>query len=737
MKFKTTAELNSLEGILGQERAICAMEFGLKINDPGYNIYISGESGTGRTSYALNILKEYAKNKKNHKDWCYVYNFENHLEPIALSFEKGTGRVFKKDMEKLIENLLDEFKKAFDGEEYEKRKNQILDDFEIKKEHLIQKMKTFGEERGFNLKTSKVGMVFAPKDEKVDKTSDEFLKSKREIESLTIEVVAKIREIESKAKDDILELEESIAVYVIDPHFNSLFDKYGKEEKVKKYLYDIREDILENMYLFYLNEDELKSANEKDHFVRYKVNLFIDSGNDNIDSAPVVLELNPSHLNLFGKVEYESQSGMLRTDFTKIIPGAIHKANGGYLILYVDQLLRNPSSWDVLKRSLQLKKVKVDSLTAIKPEPIPIDIKIVLIGSQYIYNVLYRYDEEFNKYFKVIVDFDSNMERNKSNEKGVAQFIASYCNKENLKHFTYEAVDAVLKYSSRLIENKKKLSTRFNKIAEIIIEANLFANLRNSEYVDKEDVKKAIHGKWYRLNKIEKKIDEMYKNGQLLISVDGEKIGVINGLSVINMGEYAFGRPTVITATTSPGNKGVINIEREVKLSGSIHDKGVLILGGYLLENFSRQRPVSITANICFEQSYNGVDGDSASGAELYALLSSLSQVPLKQNIAVTGSINQKGEVQVVGGVTQKVEGFYYICKAKGLNGKQGVILPKNNLDNLVLLDEVEKAIKEGKFHIYPVTKIEDAMEILTGKSFAYICDKIIERINKFYEISK
>ncbi|SHJ90460.1 Lon protease family protein [Tepidibacter formicigenes] len=738
MKYKTTADIKPLKGILGQEKATWAMEFGLKIDDPGYNIYISGETGTGRTSYALNILKKYAKDRAKNKDWCYVYNFENPREPIALSFEKGKGKIFKKDIEKFIENLYDELPRAFDSEEYEKEKNKILDEYEIKKELLIKKMKEHGEKKGFKFKSNKFGMIFVPKDENVDTTSEEFLKVKRELENLTMQVVSKIKELENIAKEDLLNLEEEVGTIVINPQVDNLIKKYGEDYKVKKYLFHLRDDILEKMYLFYLDEEELKNIDEKQYLIKYQVNLFIDSvGNGNMDSAPVVLEINPNYINLFGKVEYESVNGIIRTDFTKIVPGALHKANGGYLVVYIDQVLRSPYSWDMLKRCLQVKEVKIDTLTGIKPEPIPIDVKVILIGSQYLYNILYRYDEEFNKYFKVIVDFDSEMNRNEDNEIGVARFISSYCNENNLKHFTYDAVNVVLKYSSRLVENTKKLSTRFNKIAEIIIESNLFANIRGSEFVEPNDVKKAIYEKWNRVNKIEKKIDEMYKTGQLLISVEGEKIGVINGLSVINMGEYSFGRPVVITATTSPGNKGIINIEREAKLSGRIHDKGILILSGYLLENFSKERPVSITANICFEQSYSGVDGDSASGAELYALLSSLSQIPIKQNIAVTGSINQKGEVQVVGGVTQKIEGFYHICKAKGLNGKQGVILPKNNLNNLVLLDEVQKAIDEGKFHIYPVTRIEEAIEILTGKPFAYIYDKIINRLNKFYEISK
>ncbi|KXZ39291.1 lon-related putative ATP-dependent protease [Alkalithermobacter thermoalcaliphilus JW-YL-7 = DSM 7308] len=738
MKFKTTAELEPLKEILGQDKAINAMEFGLSIDDIGYNIYISGETGTGRTTYALEALKNYSRQKDSHLDWCYVYNFENPHEPIALSFQRGVGRKFKKDVDALADNILSDFRNILNSEEYEKERNQILTNYEIQKQMLIQQIKDYGKEKGFNFKSTQSGIVFIPIDENVDSNSKEFLESKIEIENMTIGIISKIKQLEEDAKNKIASLEESIAISVVDPYIKSLIKKYGKNSKVKKYLLNMREDILNNIYIFYMDDEELQSIDEREYFLKYKVNLFIDNGKEkNIKNAPVVLELNPIYPNLFGKVEYENDKGVIKTDFTKIIPGSIHKANGGYLVLYINELLKSPYSWDLLKRTLQFKKIQIDTATSMKPEPIPLDIKIVLIGSQYLYDLLYYYDEEFSKYFKVLVDFSTEMARNEENELKVARFISNYCNKMNLKHFTYDAVQVVLKHSSRLAQNRKKLSTRFNKIKELIIESNLFADRRNSEFVDKEDVKNAIYEKINRINKIEKKLDEMYQNNKLLISLGGKKIGVINGLSVISMGEYSFGRPAVITVTTSPGHKGVINIEREVRLSGAIHDKGVLILGGYLLENFSKEVPVSITSHICFEQSYSCIDGDSASSAELYALLSSLSEVPIKQNIAVTGSVNQKGDIQVVGGVTEKVEGFFNICKIKGLTGDQGVIIPKNNLDNLVLTEEIENAIKNGLFKIYPVDRIEEAMEILTDTTFEQICDRINKRLKKFYEMSK
>lgn len=734
-RYSNTAELNELEGIIGQENAIKAMELGLKINNPAYNIFVAGDSGTGKSTYVLNALKSYAKEKNDHKDWCYVYNFENCREPIAIALDRGMGKLFKKDMEKLIENLLDELRDAFESEDFELNKNELLDDYEIEKDTLLQKIKKYGEEKGFKLKSSKVGMVFMPEDEDVDTSSEEFYKVKKELESMAIQVAYKIKDIEDDAKDALLDLEYEVGKYVVDPHIDNLLDKYGEFDKVKIYLENVKNDILEYVYLFYMDEEELKEKYDKDHFSRYKVNLLVDNGADK-STAPVIIEINPSPANLFGKAEYEYYNGTIKTDFTKLLPGAVHKANGGYLVLYVDQLLRYNLSWDILKKTIQQGEITLDTQTAIKPEKIPVNIKVILIGSNYMYNLMYSYDAEFNKYFKIFVDFDNEMKKDSFNENRVAEFIASYCNKNKLKHFTYEGVQEIIRYSTRITGDREKLSTKFNKIVEILVEGDAYADIRGSNFVDKEDVLKAIRERRERFSKIEKKMDESLEKGFTLISTSGSKVGVINGLSVLNMGEYSFGRPSRITVTTGPGSNGIVNIEREVEMSGPIHSKGVLILSGFLLENLAQEFPLSLNANICFEQNYGGVDGDSASGAELYALLSSLSDIPIKQNIGVTGSINQKGDIQVVGGVTEKVEGFYFTCKKKGLDGTQGVILPKNNLRNLVLIEEVNEAIENGKFHIYPVNRIEEAIEILTEKTFDEVRELAIKKLNKFNDMS-
>ena len=741
LNFNNTSEIEPLEGILGQERAIEAMEKGLKINNPAYNIYLSGDSGTGKTTYAINALSKYAAKKRNHKDWCYVYNFENNREPLIIDLDKGLGKVFKKDIEKLIETLLDELKDAFESEDFEIGKNQLIEEYEIEKDTLIKKIKKYAEEKGFKLKSSKVGMVFIPiedeeNDEDEDYKDEEFYKLKRELENAAIQVVYKIRELENAAKEALLELEEEIAKFIIDPHIEVLLEKYNSYDKVKTYLNNMRENILEHVYLFYMDEEELKDKYDKEHFIKYKVNLFVDNGIDRENSkAPVIVEINPSPSNLFGKAEYDYYNGNVKTDFTKLIPGAVHKANGGYLVLYVDQLLRYPLSWDMLKRAIQSRQIGVDTQTSIKPENMPIDIKVVLIGNHYMYNLLYNYDSDFSKYFKIFVDFDNEMDKTDHNEDGIARFIAYQCGKNNLKHFTYDAVKEVIKFSTRICGDRYKLSTKFNKIMEIIFEGDVCAQIRDSEYVDKCDVQKAILERKKRLNRIENKMDESLENGFTLIETSGNRIGVMNGLSVLSTGEYSFGRPSRITVTTSPGNKGIVNIEREVNMSGPIHNKGVLILGGYLAENFAQEFPLSLNANICFEQNYGGIEGDSATGAELYALLSSLSKIPLKQNIAATGSMNQKGEIQVVGGISEKIEGFYSACKKQGLNGNQGVIIPKNNSRNLVLSEEVTNAINEGKFTIYTVERVEEAIEILTDVKFDEIKSRVIERLREFNEL--
>lgn len=732
-KFNNTSEIEPLKDFLGQDRAVAAMELGLKIDNPAYNIYVAGDPGTGKSTYTMKVLEGYSKYKDNHKDWCYVYNFDNPREPIVISLQRGMGKIFKNDIEEMIDKLFDEIREAFDSEEYEINKNTLLEEYEMQKEDLVKKIKTYGEEKGFKLKSSKVGMVFAPLNENFEEevSSEEFFKIKKELENMAIKVVYQIREIEENIKSIMIEIEDEVGKIVVDPHIEELKEKYKSYDKIVEYINKVREDILKNLELFYLDDDELREYYNKESFLKYAVNLFVD--NHNNEYAPIVVESNPSPLNLFGKVEYDYNSGNIKTDFTKIFSGSLQKANGGYLVLYAQQLLSYPLSWELLKRAIQSQNISIDTKVSIEPEEIPLNLKIILIGSNYVYDMLYRYDNEFSKCFKIFVDFDNEMDRNEITEFGMAQFIAYQCEKNKFSHFTYEAVEDIIKHSTRLVGSKKKLSTDFNKLLDIITEAEVFAKLENKEFVEKGHVKIAVLEKRKRLNKIENKLDEFIEDNTIMIDTQGRRIGVINGLSVHGIGEYSFGRPSRISVTTSMGNKGIVNIEREVKMSGSIHNKGVLILQGYLTEQFAQKYPLSVNAYICFEQNYGGIDGDSATLAELCALLSSLSEVPIKQNIAVTGSLNQKGDIQVVGGITEKVEGFYNVCKKRGFKDKvYGVILPKDNMNNLILSDEMDKTIKDGNFKIYPVSKIEESIEILMDKMFEDVKNLVKDKLDNY-----
>lgn len=734
-KFKNTSEIEPYDGIIGQQRAEKAMQFGLKMNNPAYNIYVSGNCGSGRITYTIKAIESQQFDESKIKDWCYVYNFKDPRKPIALDFPAGEGSEFKTYMEDLIECLTEEINDAFENEEYELTKNKLLQTYEFEKEKLLKNIRDYGKEKGFKLKSSSSSFIFIPIDDNYEDeiSAEEFCKTKKELEEMAIQVLYKLKSLEDKVKQVVIETENQIGKLVVDPYIEAARKKYSDNKKVIEYLDALEENIIESIYYFYLDEDDLKDKYDKDYALKYEVNLFVS--NDNF--SKIIVENDPRPSNLFGRVEYEYHNGNLKTDFTKIIPGAFHKANGGYVILYVDQLLRYANTWELLKKTLKTKQIDIEGQGFINPMPIPCDLKIILIGSKYLYNLIYNYDPEFMKYFKVFVDFDDEMDKTEENEDAISRFISYQCNKNNYKHLTYDAVTKVINQSMKMVEDKNKLSTNFNKLMDMIDEGNLYAKMDGSKYIEKRHIDRAILAKKNRIDKIEEKIDESYKNENTLIDIEGKQVGVINGLSVLSTGEHTFGKPSRITVATACGNRGIVNIEREVKMSGSIHNKGVLILEGYLAENFAQEFPLSLNAYICFEQNYGGVDGDSASSAELYALLSSLSNLAIKQNIAVTGSINQKGQIQVVGGIPKKIEGFYYCCKHKGLTGEQGVIIPAKNEDNLVLCEEVEEAIKNKKFHIYKVNKVEEAMEILTDEKFNIIKELSIKKLRKYSEYKK
>ena len=741
-KFKTTKELENFSGVIGQARGIKALEFGVNIDIKGYNIYMEGPTGIGKTIYARNYLQKIAKDKPVPDDWCYIYNFEDPNEPIAVNLPAGFGKKFTADMDAFIETIKAEIKSAFNNQDFEKEKATIEKDVEEKKIRLIDKLNKDAAKQGFEIKNASTGIYFLPmingktlsedEFEALDEnTKNEFEMRSLEIQKQTIETMKKIKELEKKAAEKIGSWRNNIALFAVSIQVNELKATYKKFPKIQEFLKNIQKDIISHLNDFISDEQAAAPQNMNPMMKneslkpwhKYKVNLFVD--NSNLEGAPVIIDSNPSFYNLFGKLEYENSFGTLKTDFTLIKPGLIHEANGGYIVLQVRDLLSNNIIWDSFKRVLRTKLAYVDTLkdyqmntvaiASLKPEPIPVNIKVILIGPSNIYHQLLNFDEDFKKLFKVKVEFEEEAPRNDNTMNKIAQFIHNFCEKENAPHFNAGAVANVIEYCSRAVENQNKLSTQLNDITELLGEACTWAKMDGARVVTSEYVKKAISERIERINKYDQHLVEMIQNGTIMIDTDGEKVGQINGLSVMKIGDYSFGKPAKITANTYVGKSGIVNVEREVSMSGTSHSKGVMILSAYIGEKFAQETPLSLSASLCFEQMYSGVDGDSASSTELYALLSSLSELPIKQSIAVTGSVTQKGEIQAIGGVTDKIEGFFNICKLRGLTGEQGIIMPHQNIKNLNLSDEVIAAVKDGMFHIYPVKTIDEGIEILTG----------------------
>jgi len=739
-EFETTEEIIPLEGIIGQERAVKATEFALSIKRSGYNLFMSGLTGTGKTRYIKSKLKDFAQKEKTPDDICYVYNFRKASHPICISLPCGKGQEFKTDMEDLVRDLQESITKVFAGDEYEESKTQFLKDYQNEKQKIIQELHKFAEVKGFVLKHANSGYISIPIHEGKQLSADEydslepgikdiFEKNTYEVQEKAIEVVKIIQQLEKNVKEKIKKLQNEMALFAIGHLINNLQAKFNEFKKVYTYLENIQKDTLQNLENFLESEEDdkspfpwLKKGGIEGILQKYQVNVLVD--NSECRGAPVIFEFNPTYHNLVGRIEYVNELGAVTTDYTKIKPGALHKANGGYLVLQAKDVLTNPFAWEGLKRVLKTQELTIEdireqygavSIASLKPEPIKVDVKVVILGNPYLYQLLYNQDEDFRKYFKIKAEFDSDMDLNYDTMAKMAAFITSHSQQENLKHFDRTGIAKVIEYSTTLAGNQNKLTTRFNELVEILYEADMYAAIDDSQYVTSEYVEQAIREKKYRSNRYEEKIQEMFEQGKLLITLEGDKVGQINGLAVVNIGDYSFGKPNRITAATYMGRSGVINIEREISLSGSIHDKGLLILIGYLGEKFAQDKPLALSASLCFEQLYGGIEGDSASSTELYVLLSSLAEVPIKQGIAVTGSVNQKGEIQPVGGITEKIEGFYAICRLKGLTGEQGVLIPEQNISDLMLSSEVIEAVENGKFHIYAVQNIDEGIEILTG----------------------
>ena len=736
--FESTEGLEPVQTIIGQSRALQAIQFGLGIQNYGFNIYAAGLPGTGKRTAIVAFLERIAKDKEVPYDWCYMHNFQDSYRPKALKLKAGTGIQFQKDMKKFIESAQSEVRKAFESDDYVKRRDAIAHTFNEKREKLFNQLNQMAHDKGFAIQMSPMGLLLIPivngkplSEQEilalVPQQKEELAKKREAIQDQIKEAMGQMRNWDREGSEQIEKMDEEVVKFVLDAPIEELTRKYGENPDVAEYLKSVEKDIIENMNLF-RSPSEPDPANPFARmaaiqtFRKYEVNVLVD--NSHLKGAPVIIETNPTFNNLVGRLEKEAYFGAVSGDFTMIRPGSLHKANGGYLVVRIDDVLRNLLSWDILKRSLREKKIIIEdlaerfgflSMKSILPEPIPLNIKVIIIGENMYYHLLYSVDREFAELFKVKADFDSRMELNKENLKQYNCTLCAVCGKENLRHLDKKAVAKIIEHSSRLAEDQHKLSTRFAEIADIIREANYWASNDGVKLISGEHVSKAIEQKVYRSNLIYEHIREMIERDVLKIDTKGKAVGQVNGLSVIAFGDLYFGRPSRITASIAAGREGVVDIEREAKLGGPIHTKGVLILNGVMAERYATATPLSLSARLVFEQSYEEVEGDSASTTELYALLSALANVPIKQGIAVTGSINQKGEVQAIGGANQKIEGFYDVCKAKGLTGEQGVIIPESNAQNLMLREDVVEAIKKGKFIVYSVKNVDEGIEILTG----------------------
>lgn len=769
LKFPTTEKLLDAEKVIGQDRALHALLFGINITSHNYHIYALGPVGTGKTSIIKKILEKVSLEKTIPDDWLYVNNFENHDKPHALRLPAGKGHEFKDDIDQMVEELKTGVPKAFESKEYEKEQEKIEQDFQKTIKELLQDLEKKVQDEGFVLvQTTHGTAVFPFIDNKIitpDQFGDFNAKKRAEIEAKQDKLQSKMRDVLRKVdqlqKDErnrIKELDRKIVGFAVDHLINDLKEKYAKFKEVVKFLTEARAYLMKNVQAFkQIKQMEQMSALQKMSmsmsglpgaqefsFDEYKVNLIVD--NAETKGAPVVIEKNPIAPNLIGRIEQQGWFGTLVTSFRMIKGGSLHRANGGYLIIDALELLQKPMSWDILKRALKNREIATESMgealgvfmtRTLEPEPIPLDVKVILIGSPMIYYLLFQWDQDFKELFKVKADFEVEMKWEDPAIKQYANFISLICREENLKHFKSSGVAKIVEHGARMVDHQNKLSTKFGDIVDIVRQSSYWAEKNGHDFVDAKDVQRALDEQIYRLSSIEKRIQELIEEGTILIDTKGEVVGQINGLSVLSLGDYSFGKPSRITVSTYLGSEGVISVDREVKLGGPIHNKGAMIIAGYFGGKYAKDVPVAFSASITFEQLYEGVEGDSASSTEIYALLSSLSGLSIRQDLAVTGSVNQHGEIQPIGGVNEKIEGFFQACKIKGLTGKQGVIIPEKNVCNLMLHDCVIDAVKEGKFHIYAVKTIDEGIEILTGKKAKVVHDKVQSTIKEFAKKAK
>jgi len=738
INWKQIREKHPLKPLIGQERALEAFEFGIGNKSGGFNIYVSGYPGSGKLRAVNHFLEEKAEFETSPGDLCYVNNFKDPYYPKKLNLPQGGAEIFKNEIRKLIDEVQKALIKSLESKEYADKRQFIIDEFKQKEIDLFKVIYKKASSSNFTIRRTPIEIIVLPTDERGSPISDEnfqkFSKKKREeiikkqdelLEELN-SLLRKKRDLERASNTSLIQLEENVALYAIESLLEELSEKYREYIDVRGYLEGIRNDIIENLgdFLIVSNAKGRNSAEQDQKFKKYEVNVI--TNNANLKGAPIIMELNPTYNNLFGKVEHESDMGTLSTNFTLIRGGSLHAANGGYLIIPLKELLLNYFSWDSLKRALNNNEIIIEdaserigfiSTKSLKPDPIPLNVQLILIGSPRLYYLLYEWDEDFKELFKVKAEFDTSMDYSLRNVKDFAAVTYKIERENDLLPLNDKAVASVIEQALRMAQNRNKISIKFGEISNILHEAHHYAKLETKNKISSEHIKKAIDAKYFRSNLIQEKINEMILQKKLMISLTGSEIGQINGISVIDLGDILFGRPNKITVSVATGKEGLVDIEREAKLGGPIHTKGVLILLGFIVEKYAQNKPISLVASLVFEQSYSEIEGDSASSAELYAILSNLSQLPIKQGIAVTGSVNQKGEIQPVGAINEKIEGFFEVCMQAGLSSDQGVIIPKSNVENLMLKEEVVQAVKDGNFHVWAIKNIDQGIEILTGHS--------------------
>jgi predicted ATP-dependent protease len=738
--FKTSADLEPLKQAIGQDLAMRAIRFGVELDHPGYNIFALGYPGSGRATMIRQLLDDRAKTDPTPSDWCYVSSFDGHREPSALQVPAGRGPELRSDLDALLAELLVSLPKALQSEEFRKERDAVAEHAMEMQRHLIEEFqKRIEDERYVALVQSPLGFVVSPAlgnepiDEKhfqslPEEQRNEIIERRREMEKAFAEVQLRVREAEREAQRRVQELQRSVARGVVAHSVGELRVRWEAVPDVTAHLERLADAIIENAEQFTDSGDESGSepsvpgGEPEDPLADYRVNVIVSHEPES--GAPVIQEDNPTYYNLVGRIEHRVQYGAMYADFSLITAGAIHRANGGYLILEASNVLRQPLAWIGLKNALRTQSIRLEDIieytspiatTTLKPQPIPLKIRVILIGDPYTYQLLHAYDDEFRELFKVKADFSPYMERDLEAERGYGAFIAARCEEESFPAFDAGAVARVVEFGSRLAQHQERLSTQFGLVADLVREAVFFARSSNHETVTETDVRRAISEREERVNRPERELLNLIEEDTLTVEPRGEKIGQLYGLAVLAAAEHAFARPIKIEASAFMGTSGVVDIEREVRLGGPLHNKGVLVLAGYLGDRFAQDHPLIMSASLSFDQLYEEVEGDSASAAELYALVSAIADMPLRQGVAITGALNQKGDIQPIGGVTTKIEGFYRACERRGLTGDQGVIVPARNQANLVLSDEVVEAVRTGQFHVWPIRKVEEGWEILAG----------------------